>query len=163
MKHLDVCTHIDFIEDRDILTRPNFDVNIRLLQSSSSYREIIRDICDYISDLATFTKDGYKTPHGWSGANAGIPFNIIAIPGQVYLNPKIIKVSKERKLVKTNCGSLTLENPVPKLRYTLIDIEYYDLGGIYHRELNIPPNPGFTIQHEIEHTQGILIIDTLNS
>ena len=77
IKHLDWCTHVQFESDKDILTRKNFDVNMRLFHANAEYRKIIQNISNYIGNCAVTTKEGYKTPHGWSGANAGFPFNII--------------------------------------------------------------------------------------
>ena len=161
MEHLDYCTHYQFPPDRDILTRPNFDVNIRLFHSNPEYRTLVLLICDYICRCASTSKEGYKPPHGWSGANAGIPFNIISFSfcgtTQTWINPVITRYSKETKMVRSNCGSLTLPQPKSIRRSLSIDVDYYDLQGHQHLWTDIPPIPGFTIQHEIEHTQGILI------
>lgn len=43
------------------------------------YREVISKCCDLISIAAGSEMEGYKKPHGMSGANVGIPFNIIGI------------------------------------------------------------------------------------
>ena len=158
MKHLDWCTHIQFKDDVDILTRSNFDVNMRLFKCNIEYATIILDICNYIERCANTLKEGYKEPHGWSGANAGFPFNIIALRnGPTMINPKVIHWSGCAAIVKTNCGSLTLDQSVEAVRDKLIDVEYYDRAGDYIVWKNIGPNPGYTIQHEIQHTQGFLL------
>ena len=158
MKHLEWCTHIQFKEDQDILTRANFNVNIRLLKCNDEYKELISQCVRYIILCALEEKEGYKEPHGWSGANAGIPFNIIALnDGSYYINPKVTKWSGISKIVMTNCGSLTLEEPVAEARDPLIDISYYDLDGTLKTWHNIGPTPGYTIQHEINHTRGFLL------
>lgn len=158
MNHLDWCTHIKFKDDVDILTRKGFDVNMRLFHANPEYRVLITSICIYITHCATTLKDGYKRPHGWSGANAGIPFNIVALStGECLINPKITNWSGRTKIVKTNCGSLTLEQPVEEVRDLLIDVTYFDLQGTKQVWKDIGPTPGFTLQHEIQHNQGFLL------
>ena len=161
MNHLDWCTHVQFEGDNDILTRELFDVNMRLFHKNKEYKELVLLCCDYIKKCASTTKDGYKTPHGWSGANAGIPFNIIAFKDKeeiiTWINPKIIGQSKETKTVLTNCGSLTLEKPIRVTRSATIDVSFYDLSGNYTEWKNIPGSPGYTIEHEILHNRGILL------
>jgi peptide deformylase len=164
MKHLDYCTHWQFQEDRAILTRPSFDVNMRLFHANIEYRRLVQECFDYILRCAIEHKEGYKQPHGWSGPNAGIPFNIIAVPRREndcarigMINPKITRWSGYSKKVKTNCGSLTLDEPVETSRDPSIDVEWMDRTGTRCMWRNVGPKPGYTIQHEVEHCQGILI------
>lgn len=156
MKHTDVCTLYSNEEDRDILTRKLFDVNLRLYKSSSPYREIVRDCAGYIWWCAQTEKKGYKKPHGFSGANGGIPFNIIATPEKVMLNPHILdNHGGQVRHGESNCGSLLLTKPIEVWRWAKITFEYWDLGGNRHVETGYLP----TIQHEIDHNNGILILD----
>ena len=162
--HKDYCTHINNKEDKDVLTRPLFDVNMRLLKSSPQYREIINSVCNYLIWWATTPKDGYKYPHGVSGANAGIPFNIICINrGKVpviMINPKITRRYGYKIESFSNCGSLTLEEPIKIYRDEFIDFNYYDLkGNMYYEDEVGRGQQGLTIQHEVEHNLGILILD----
>jgi hypothetical protein len=153
--HGDYCTLLMIPEDQDILTRPVFDVNMRLYESSFAYRQIIQSICDYIRWCAVTEKEGYKPPHGWSGANAGIPFNIIAThDGKVMINPKILH-RFGNKVVKSNCGSLLLPEPIPVNRANHIQISYLDRGN----KLQFAEGMLATVQHEVDHNQGILITD----
>jgi len=162
--HSDYCTHIKNPEDKDILTRRLFDVNIRLLKTSLSYRHIIQVCCDEIAWAARAEKKGYKKPHGWSGANAGVPFNIIAVMREgravVMINPKITKEYGEEIKTLSNCGSLTLEKPIPVIRKEFIDLEYYTIECEKIVETKVDRYSGsFTILHEINHNLGILITD----
>lgn len=164
VNHLDYCTHIQFKDDRDILTRELFDVNMRLFHSSEPYRILVLRACGYIQHCADTEKEGYKKPHGWSGANAGIPWNIIAIKSGEYpsvmINPKIVGGRGEYKKVKSNCGSLTLDKPREIHRQEFVTVEWFDETGC-PRRAEFGPTPGYTIQHEIQHNLGILIT-TLN-
>lgn len=161
MNHLDYCTHWQFADDRDILTRPNFDVNIRLLRRNKDYKLLIEHCCEYIKFCAETEKDGYKKPHGWSGANAGIPVNIIAFVDNdstyCFINPKITKWSGVSKEVFSNCGSLTFPEKVRIARDSLINVGFYTLTGAWIEWIDVGPVPGYTIQHEIAHTNGILL------
>jgi len=162
MKHLDWCTHIQFLEDRDILTRRSFDVNMRLFHQNLSYQNIIKQCCAHIEFSAIEKKEGYKKPHGWSGANAGIPFNIISVLDEAefpltMINPRIVWCGGDLNEVYTNCGSLTLEVPRKVFRWEFIDVEFFDIEGNKQRLTAVPKVPGYTIQHEIDHTQGCLI------
>ena len=155
MKHEDYCTLFSNPDDRDILTRKLFDVNMRLFEDNPLYCKVVRDCAEYIRLCATTEKDGYKKPHGYSGANAGIPFNIIALAdGTVMLNPKIIWAEGER-VIETNCGSLMLDKPITVKRHNRIAFIYYDLNGRRHDEEGYWP----TVQHEVDHNLGILITD----
>lgn len=165
MKHSDWCTHINNPEDRDILTRKLFDVNMRLFRANDSYRALVQKVCEFIEYSTMTEKEGYKKPHGYSGANAGIPWNIIGIAhahgdATVMINPMYTPVEKEgKRVVKSNCGSLTLPEPIEITRWNRINVSYYDVFGEYNRLENVGPSPGFTIQHEVEHNLGILITD----
>lgn len=164
MHHSDYCTHIKNPEDKDILTRRLFDVNMRLFETSKEYRNIINSICQYLIWWAKTPKDGYKMPHGVSGANAGISFNIIAVNRgefpNIMINPKILKSYGKKIESESNCGSLTLEAPIKILRDEFVDIEYFTIAGNKKIERKIGrEQAGFTIQHEIEHNLGILITD----
>lgn len=155
LKHKDYCTLLKNREDKDILTRPLFDVNMRLYKSSPEYRTIIQECADYIWWLATTERKGYKKPHGFSGANAGIPFNIIALAdGTQMINPRILEAAGYREVV-SNCGSLMLEKPIKVWRCAEVMVEYWDLEGKRREVRGYLP----TVQHEIDHNLGILITD----
>lgn len=158
-KHEDYCTQLKNggIEE-DILTRRLFDVNMRLFQSSQEYNAIVLHICSYMRWCATTEKEGYKKPHGYSGANAGIPFNIIALAdGRVMINPKIFWTSQDVRKVESNCGSLLLEEPITIERYSHIRCSFFDEDGMEHEIDGYLP----TVQHETDHNNGILITDRL--
>ena len=156
LKHLDVCTHIRNAEDRDILTRKGFDVNLRLMRTSPQYREIVLSACRYILELATTTREGYSQPYGYSGANAGIPWNIIANRnGTLMINPHILAASGRFRVHSTDCGSLTLEKPIYVNRCREVTIEYWDMALTHFIVTGHYP----TEQHEIDHNLGILIWD----
>src|SRR5688572_4592509 len=134
----DHITHISNEEDLPFLRTKLFDVNMRLFHSSEEYREIIKYCCSHIQWLALDEMEGYKKPHGMSGANAGIPFNIIAVVRnrdkeneycQIMINPKIIGHSTKQVETESNCGSIRLENPIKILRWYEVRVQWYDTEG----------------------------------
>lgn len=167
-KHEDYITHINNDEDRVYLKTKHFPVNMRLFKTSPQYKEIILLQCKYIASLCLEEKEGYKKPHGMSSANAGLSFNIIGITKhrntpmeycKIMINPIIKEVSIDKVRTLSNCGSLTLDNPIQVDRYTDIIVEYYDEYGIKCKEAFNKNYNCFTIQHEIDHNLGILITD----
>lgn len=168
MNHLDCITHIDNNEDLVYLRTTHFPVNMRLFRTSPRYRDLILHHCKYIEELCLEEKPGYKKPHGMSSANAGLAFNIIGItknrglPGeycQIMINPQIIMDSSETEVALSNCGSLTLPAPIEVRRYKEIKVRYFDVNGDLHTQDFTRDTGGFTIQHEIDHNNGILITD----
>lgn len=168
MKHEDYITHIKNKEDEVYLRQEHFPVNMRLFATSPEYKAIILQQCDYIRSLCLDTKDGYKKPHGMSSANAGLAFNIIGITRnrnqadefcQIMINPVIDELQGYPVETKSNCGSLTLKEPITLLRKPKISVKYYTEKGSYHKEWFNRSEGSFTIQHEINHNLGILITD----
>ena len=171
MKHSDYITHINNKEDVIYLKSKLLHVNMRLFKSSQDYRQVIQTQASYLSMLVTTKMDGYKKPHGMSSANAGLAHNIIAICKNrnkknehsfVMINPEIVNLAGNEVETTTNCGSLTLKEPIKIFRHEMIQVEFFDYYGTKHREWFGPDDGSFTIQHEVDHNNGILITDYLN-
>jgi peptide deformylase len=107
--------------------------------------------------------ENYQKLSGLSGANIGIPFNIIALGKKdeivCMINPSIVKMSKQTRMIKSNCGSLNLKDKISVSRREWVDVSYHDIFGRHNQERYTIANGGATIQHEIDHNRGILIID----
>ncbi len=167
-RHSDYITHIKNEEDKIYLRTKHFPVNIRLFHSSPEYKAIILQQCDYIRLLCSEEKEGYKKPHGMSSANAGLAFNIIGITCSrgkwnenimIMINPKIIKRFGNQVESLSNCGSLTLEEPIKVRRYDYITVLYYNERGELRKGNYTRETGSLTIQHEVDHNLGILITD----
>lgn len=170
MTHIsDWLTHIDNKEDVPYLRSRLLDVNIRLLKSNIHYKKLVRGACDMLRMHALTQLEGYKLPHGTSGANLGIPWNILSYVRErgsprawveVMINPKITSRSTEMVEAESNCGSIRLTEPIKVMRHVWVDVRWYDMDKDYwfHRIFR-RENCGFTIQHEIDHNNGILITD----
>lgn len=155
--------------DRDVLRRKSFKVNIRLLQSSKQYKHIIEEIIGYMKwTLETEFEDYQSNPAGGtfgvSGANLGFPFNIVAFKQKsgevkVMINPVIEKFGKATTPCKTNCGSIKLKEKIDFSRPRDITVSFFDIEGKRYSMDLTANNGSYTVQHEVEHNLGILIID----
>jgi peptide deformylase len=147
------------------LTIKLHDVNIRLFKNNPEYRKLIYIVADYVSRAICMKFHDYAKLKGMSGANLGIPFNIIAINSdkektpKIMINPKILEASTEKISVSSNCGSLLLKENIEVERHEWVFVEYYDLHGSVHKERFTREDNGFTIQHEIFHNLGKTIKD----
>lgn len=167
MKHEDFITHIKNSEDRVYLRSKHFPVNMRLFNTSTHYRSIIKGICDYIKFCLT-EKEGYKKPHGMSSANIGMSFNIIGVTMnrntsneyyKIMINPDIKERFGSRVTAYSNCGSLTLDEPIEVTRDSDVIVSYFDEDGNHHLDHFSRKDGALTMQHEIDHNMGILITD----
>ena len=168
LKHEDYVTHIKNKEDYVYLKSKHFPVNMRLFRTSVYYKQLILDQCEYIRMLCLAEKEGYKKPHGMSSANAGLAFNIIGVTIHrntnkeycaIMINPKILGYGGKKIISNSNCGSLTLDEPIKVERSEEVFVEWYDERGEYNRGNFDRSQGSLTIQHEIDHNEGILITD----
>lgn len=143
-------------------------VNIRLLKVSKEYKDFIQHACDLIVLRLKTKYSDYKRPHGMSGANCAVPFNIIAYfvnrgkvgeEIKVMLNPQIIQTSKETFVTSTNCGSIRKKDSIKVMRYCEIKVSWYDVYGTKYTGTFTKETGASTIQHEIDHNNGILVTD----
>ena len=168
LKHSDYITHINNEEDNVYLKSKHFPVNMRLFKTSEQYKNIILQQCNYIRELCLDIKKGYKKPHGMSSANAGLAFNIIGITKnrlqdneycKILINPRIVEYMGDLVETTSNCGSITLDKPIKLTRNSEIIVNYFDEKGNEFVELFTIETGVFTIQHEVDHNNGILITD----
>lgn len=159
--------------DSGILHRKGFDVNMYLFRTSGGYKSLILSIIEHMHDLTMEDFSNYGAVKGISGANIGIPLNIVGIritkeaekvcDGEedtifFMINPRIVSKSEETGVVKSNCGSIRLQEKIEVERYEWIKVEYYDTNG-ERKEDKFDGAFGSTLQHEIDHNLGILITD----
>lgn len=168
MNHSDYVTDITHAEDVPYLRTPLFNVNMRLYRTSPQYRNVVQAAVYHITCCCLTKAKGYKLPHGFSGANAGIPWNIIGIArnrgqlhayAQIMINPRIIARSTEMIESQSNCGSIRLPEPITVRRHAWVTVEWYDGTAAFCRETFNRDQGGLTIQHEVDHNLGILITD----
>jgi peptide deformylase len=103
--------------------------------------------------------------YGISCANLGMAYNIIGFGTEgnrkrFLINPEIIDAEKiELTTTKSNCGSLHLKEKIPVNRPKWVTVRFYDINGELHEETFTGKTGGYTVQHEIDHCNGILITD----
>lgn len=154
-------------EHDDVLHMKGAPVNMRLFKSNKLYRSVIMEIIDLMIQGASTSFDDYPKVQGISGANVGIPFNIVVViteGGQeIFINPKVINRSGTTVSAKSNCGSLNLQESIKIERHLWVGVRYYDVEGIEHQQIfeigDFHEVSSATLQHEIEHNLGILITD----
>jgi peptide deformylase len=161
-------------EDNEILHRKGFNVNMRLFKESAGYRKIILDIIMYMGRISKKEFSDYPQVRGISGANIGIPLNIIGMRSSrnisdntlsvqkddmyFMINPEIVERGVNSKVVKSNCGSIRLPEKINVKRSLRIKVKYFDIGGAPRCHVFHAPE-SFTVQHEIDHNSGILVTD----
>lgn len=144
-----------------ILTTPCHAVNMRLVRSNESYRKIIVNIIQHMLSVLCTKFSDYAELKGISGANVGIPFNIVIVKQKerylVMINPEILAKSKETYKAMSNCGSINLEKSIEVVRHKEVLVRYTP----YENDTFLSPIEkvftSATIQHEVEHNLGILI------
>lgn len=152
--------------DDDCLHRSGFDVNVQMFQKNKSYNKIILGIIDYMLLLLKTNFKDYTPLKGISGANIGIPLNIVIVAdnkgNHVFINPSILNKSVTKITISTNCGSVNLPEPIKKDRHRWIKLQWMDVKGVHHKEkftVEKSKSMTLTLQHEINHNKGILITD----
>lgn len=145
------------------LRRVLFPVNVRMLKTNPKYKQMIKQILKYMEHVVLQDYSDYGKVTGLSGANIGVPFNIISIfcnNGVVhFINPYITSTSKEYKTLYSNCGSLNLSKKIPVKRWEWVNMTYCNIDGTEYSNRFYLSDRGGTIQHEIEHNNGTLITD----
>jgi len=172
-------THIS--KDTRFLVAKMFPVIMHLFNSSGVYKKLILDSLDYMMEVTTKKFKDYPEVKGISGANVGIPFNLVVmkvckigdmVPEDLdgttirykdyhflhMINPKIDDHSTKVFNPFTNCGSLRLEKQILIERYNWVQVLFYDREGKKCRKFINRPISG-TAQHEIDHNNGVLITD----
>lgn len=152
--------------DDDCLHKQGFNVNIEMFQKNKAFNEIILGIIEYMTTILNTNFEDYPKLRGISGANVGIPFNIVVLKNEnldcVFINPIITKKSHSKISALSNCGSVNLSKQIRIKRYTWVWVKWVDIRGKHHEQkfkTNTPNSICLTLQHEIEHNKGILIID----
>lgn len=140
----------------EILHRRGFNVNMRLYNSNVIYRRLIQDIIQYMMCTKNLSFGDYPKVKGISGANIGIPLNLVIVGNKVMINPTIVAQDHPNTFFVSTCGSIP-DARVTVIRPSWITVEYFDINGKKDEE-TFTDNVG-TICHEIEHNLGILITD----
>lgn len=105
--------------------------------------------------------------------NHSIRMTAVLVPGaegeepifkHVLINPKIISESVQQTALAEGEGCLSVDRDVPGYvpRANRIKLRWYDLEGNEHTD-RLRGYPAIVVQHEIDHLNGILFFDHINS
>jgi peptide deformylase len=119
----------------------------------------------FVDRLFATVRDSLSLGVGIAAPQVGVLKNIIwvqrfdkeELPFEVYLNPKIVEYSEEKREGMEGC--LSIPNRREKcLRSRWIVIEYDTMAGAHQRE-RVEDFTAVIFQHEIDHLNGILYLD----
>ena len=148
-----------------ILRKKLFNVPMRLFRSDYNFKKVILDIVGHMQATMNTKYDDYTEVKGISGANVGIPYNIVIIKDKekkedlIFINPIMAPMTEEMVEVESNCGSVVLKEPIKVKRHKKIVVSWFDHKDGKYQTQEFEGQLGNTIQHEIEHNLGILITD----
>jgi peptide deformylase len=148
---------------REIITLP--DRRLRLV--SEPVKTVDGDLRALVDDMF---ETMYKAPGvGLAAIQLGIARRVITVDTAkkdeekqplVFLNPEILSASQEKSTYEEGCLSIPeyyeeVERPVG------VKVRYMDLGGKTH-EIEADGFLATVLQHEIDHTNGVLFIDHIS-
>lgn len=138
-----------------------------VLHPDARLRQVSSEV-DLSSDYKRTIEDMFKVLYeykgvGLSAIQIGIPQRLIVADvgegREVYINPKIERIGGIQKVMDEGC--LSFPGQFEKvLRFTKITISYTDING-NRKTLNTGGLRAHMLQHEIEHLEGILLVDHL--
>lgn len=82
---------------------------------------------------------------------------------EIMYNAKIVSHSVQDAAIESGEGCLSVDREVPGLviRHARVTVEYYDKNGEKHK-IRLKDFPSMCVQHEIDHTNGIMFYDHIN-
>lgn len=125
-----------------------------------------KESCKILKESLEEFREKHKFGRGIAAIQIGIPKRIIALNlGNgtfVIMNPTIIKRSTEKFMLWDDCMSFP-DLAVKVERNCSIDLEFYDEAGVKKVWENLSQDVSELLQHEIDHLDGILAIDRVES
>ena len=138
-----------------------------LKQKSVEIKTVDNKIKNLIDDM--FETMYYENGIGLSAVQIGQLLKLVVIDIRdkeeknnplVFINPKIIKFSEEKQLMQEGCLSVPGQR-AEVLRSVNIEIKYNDIN-MNEKTLTADGLLAECLQHEIDHTNGIVYIDYLS-
>lgn len=97
---------------------------------------------------------------GLAGPQIGVSKRVACVGKFFMVNPKIIWRSEAQSLMNEGCLSIPGER-IPVMRPSSVEVEYYEVSGIA-KKIRLSDRMAKCAQHEIDHLDGILIVDKLH-
>ncbi|MFO7890169.1 MAG: peptide deformylase [bacterium] len=134
-----------------------------LRQKAARVEEITKEMLNIAHEMIDimYTYDGI----GLAAPQIGISKQIIVVDygegPMIMFNPKIIEMTREQDITEEGCLSLP-DITVPVLRPVRIQVKFINEEN-KNTELNADNIAAKVFQHEVDHLNGILIIDHISS
>nr|WP_180882889.1 peptide deformylase [Mesorhizobium loti] len=126
--------------------------------AAHDWRQDAMDLADTLADLKARLGFG----RGLAGPQIGSCWRLIAFDCHlgtfVAINPRITWRSSETFSVLDDCFSIP-GRKVPVMRSRSITFEYLDFDGQAHVFERLEPDLAELVQHEVDHLDGILMVD----
>ncbi len=143
-------------------------------------RQVGEEIDKNYPNLQQIIDDMFETMYAANGVGLaahqiGIPIKLFIIDAsaykeecpecedfiKVFINAKIVEYSGEKIPMEEGCLSIpTVYETV--IRHDIVHIQYYDRDFVFHDEV-IKGIPARILQHEYDHTYGILFTDKISN
>jgi peptide deformylase len=151
------------VAKRDIVILP--DPKLRLVSEpvaavDAELRKLVDDMFETMYDAPGI---------GLAAIQVGVPRRVVTMDlarkdeppaPQVFINPKVTWSSEEKSVYEEGCLSIP-EYYEEVERPTAVKVEYMDLDGKTH-QIEADGLLATCLQHEIDHTNGVLFIDYLS-
>jgi peptide deformylase len=148
---------------RDIIILPDK----RLRQISDPVKAVDADVRTLVDDMF---ETMYKAPGvGLAAIQVGIPRRIVTVDTakkdepkqpQVFINPEVVWTSEEKGIYEEGCLSIP-EYYEEVERPREVKVRFMDLAG-KTQEVEANGLLATVLQHEIDHTNGVLFIDHIS-
>jgi peptide deformylase len=148
---------------RDIIILPDK----RLRQVSEPVKAVTADLRALVDDMF---ETMYKAPGvGLAAIQVGVPKRVVTVDTakkddpknpQVFINPEVVWTSDEKSTYEEGCLSIP-EYYEDVERPTQVKVRFIDLDG-KAQEVAADGLLATVLQHEIDHTNGILFIDHIS-
>lgn len=125
---------------------------------AATWRQDAVDLADTLADLKARLGFG----RGLAGPQIGSPWRLIAFECRlgrfVAVNPRITWRSDETSSVQDDCFSIP-GRKVPVTRSRSVSFECLDLDGHARVFERLEPDLAELVQHEVDHLDGVLMVD----
>jgi peptide deformylase len=145
-----------------------------LILPDKRLRLVSEPVSKVTAEIRTLVEDMFETMYdapgiGLAAIQVGVPKRVVIMDlahkkgdkaPQVFINPEIVSSSEEQSSYEEGCLSIPEINEEVK-RPAKVRFRYLDLDGKPH-EAQAEGLFATCIQHEIDHTNGVLFIDHLS-
>ncbi len=141
-------------EGMDIITHPDIRLGLKCKEVEDINIPVVAEV---IGELQ-IKWAGHTTMAGLAANQIGYDLRIIILHGEIFVNPVIVKRQGEEKMSLEEClsvpGRKERVKRNNKIRIDAISVEGRVIKKRYFKGLD-----AFCFQHEVDHLDGILIID----